>query len=223
MVRSQRLLAIGIVLVCSALFRCGGEDDSPSEGTTGVECTPGEQTCGETELSGKPAVLECIIVEGGTPHKDWSVVEQCVAGDSCIDEPNPHCDTTCTSTKDCDGALFCIGGICKDPKCKSTADCGYGRVCLESGTCRSVDEIECGVPELQKMCAPSETCQNYQCVGEGCSPEGTTKTCYVGCHAGKKLCQNGDWTECDALPLADEQCGDQVDNDCDGQTDEECP
>lgn len=88
----QLTVVIATVLSVLVGLGCDGGEDDPSEGTTGVECTPGEQVCGETELGGNHAVLECIIVEGGTPHKDWSVIEQCGEDESC--NPNTlSCET----------------------------------------------------------------------------------------------------------------------------------
>ncbi len=44
------------------------------------------------------------------------------------------------------------------------------------------------------------------------------------CEFGRSVCRNGVWGECEGGvgPLADEICGDGLDNDCDGKTDEGC-
>ncbi|HEY3450790.1 MAG TPA: choice-of-anchor V domain-containing protein [Myxococcales bacterium] len=73
-------------------------------------------------------------------------------------------------------------------------------------------------------------------VDEGCQAsvctEGATQACYSGpaatkgigaCKAGSQTCAGNAWTACsgEVLP-ATEICGDGLDNDCDGQTDEGC-
>lgn len=67
---------------------------------------------------------------------------------------------------------------------------------------------------------------------ERCEPEGSVEACYPGnanksgvgaCRVGSKRCQNGRFTKCDAYVLPSvEACGDAVDNDCDGVTNEFC-
>jgi len=142
---------------------------------------------------------------------------------ACNDEDTGPEPTACTSTDECGAGLFCIDGICKDPKCKTTADCRADEVCLPSGICTKQSNIECGVPELpQRQCGPGEACQGYKCTGYVCSPDGATQACWNACHEGNKTCLNGNWTECDAEPKTEEKCGDKVDNDCDGNTDEDC-
>ena len=138
----------------------------------------------------------------------------------CDDEGGSSGPVHCVNNDDCGTTEFCIEGICKDPRCTTTADCSQGQVCLPSGVCESESGIECGVSG--KTCPPGKTCQGFQCVGFVCSPEGATQACWDACHMGNKICTKGNWTQCDAPPLEAEKCGDGVDNNCDGQTDEGC-
>ena len=64
--------------------------------------------------------------------------------------------------------------------------------------------------------------------------EGAEESCYQGatgtlgigeCQAGQRRCSGGVWGSCigQILPAAEDWCGDGVDNNCNGQTDEGCP
>jgi N-acetylneuraminic acid mutarotase len=63
--------------------------------------------------------------------------------------------------------------------------------------------------------------------------EGEQRACYTGpqgtlgigvCSAGIQTCSNQQWGTCEGEVLpSDEICGDELDNDCDGYTDETCP
>ncbi len=124
----------------------------------------------------------------------------------------------CTSHDDCGGSQFCVQGICKEPGCTSDEECPAGFQCLASGACKK--DVEC---EADTDCPPGKSCSDYACVGNTCSPDGQALPCFIGCHEGKKSCVNGDWTSCDAPPVLDgEACGNDIDDDCDGQVDEEC-
>jgi hypothetical protein len=67
----------------------------------------------------------------------------------------------------------------------------------------------------------------------GCSPEGAIEACYPGpastdnigeCKDGSRTCQDGSWGECTGAVLPrSEVCGDLLDNDCNGISDEGCP
>ena len=69
--------------------------------------------------------------------------------------------------------------------------------------------------------------------GSGCSPEGTIEACYPGpastheigeCRDGSRTCQDGSWGACTGAVLPQsEVCGDLLDNDCNGVSDEGCP
>jgi hypothetical protein len=66
--------------------------------------------------------------------------------------------------------------------------------------------------------------------GCACSLEGEAKACYLGtpgpasaCTPGNQSCTSGKWGPCvGAGAPAEELCGDGIDNDCDGKTDEGC-
>jgi hypothetical protein len=66
-----------------------------------------------------------------------------------------------------------------------------------------------------------EDCDCIHGVTEACAPEGAGP----GCPGGLIHCRNGIWSECqlfDDLDSLEELCGDDKDNDCDGDVDEGC-
>lgn len=78
---------------------------------------------------------------------------------------------------------------------------------------------------------PSPSCLD---AGDECT-EGATRVCYTGrpgtedkgiCEAGTETCENGRWSGLcvdEVRPEPEEVCGDDVDNNCNAFTDEDCP
>ena len=140
MKETRGAVATGLVVVFLAVgFGCEGVGRTPFQGATGVECTPGERICGVTEFSGVPSVLECIIVEGETPHKVWSAVEQCGKEQYCSDDDYPP---VC---KDCS----CTWNECGDDECGNS--CGE---CPLGGACKGGQCLPCEGPG----CPPDHVC-----------------------------------------------------------------
>ncbi len=132
----------------------------------------------------------------------------------------------CEIDTDCPVPDLCIDGTCQDPAgagCTTDADCPDDLRCIpDTGRCRA--NVQCITDS--ECCAPGQacesTCSNYTCVGSECS-QGDTQPCFVGCHRGDRPCVSGNWGECDAPPVTDEElCDDAIDNDCNGATDEGC-
>lgn len=141
----------------------------------------------------------------------------CAAFLSC-DDGGDSGSSGCVTTNDCSGGLFCIAGVCQEPKCSSDLDCPGGLSCLSSGKCAA--GVEC---ETADDCGNEEFCKNNKCWGTQCSIDGETKSCYNGCHSGFQTCQQGYWTVCNAdKHLPSEVCDDGIDNDCNGSIDDGC-
>jgi hypothetical protein len=143
----------------------------------------------------------------------------------------------------CTGGTFPTDEDCNDldDDCDGSVDenlerqeCGFSDIgiCrLGFRDCVSGEWTDCTGAKLP---ADEEVCGNQQddnCDGsidEGCvCTEGETQPCgssNVGvCQMGTQLCSGGMWGECQGavLPIT-EICGDSLDNDCDGSTDEGC-
>jgi len=96
----------------------------------------------------------------------------------------------------------------------------------------------------QVLPRPQDTCGNNKdddcdgttdenCSTTQCQPEGKTRPCYTGpantngvgiCKGGTQTCTGGSWSACqgEVTPLAQETCGNNVDDNCNGKTDEGC-
>lgn len=97
---------------------------------------------------------------------------------------------------------------------------GSGNVVLEDPNC-----------PVWSPDVPAATCLP---VGDECN-DGDTRACYTGrdgtqgkgvCTTGLETCQRGRWSGVcgeEVRPAVEEACGDDLDNNCNGQTDEDCP
>ncbi len=126
----------------------------------------------------------------------------------------------CTSHDQCPGETeFCIEGFCTDVTqtgCAFDGDCPQGYRCINQICKKNVEcevDSDCGGEGVQ--------CVDFKCVGTECV-SGATAACFIGCHEGVKDCTNGIWGLCEAPLVQDEICDDDIDNDCDGETDEGC-
>jgi hyaluronate lyase len=116
----------------------------------------------------------------------------------------------------------------EDP-CVDTDGDGYGSPA--SGACPH-PELDCNDGDPGVNPGAVETCNQVDddCDGttdEGCDCiDGEVRPCGTdvgACEPGTQSCQEGVWSECEGgVNPADEVCGDELDNDCDGQTDEGC-
>jgi hypothetical protein len=100
-----------------------------------------------------------------------------------------------------------------------------------------VDEDPSGTGSLTEPCTTACGAGTRICLGgtwSGCSApepgpdgscpciEGETRPCATACGPGVETCVSGVFVGCTAPEPEDELCGDGVDNDCDGETDEDC-
>jgi len=195
------------------------------------ECTAGE-TCMQGECSGGSA-QNC---NDGNVCTD----DSCDPAEGCVSQPNSSpCqdDSVCTLNDTCEGGqclageiLECDdGNVCTDDACDAkmgciftynSAPCGEGLVCSQ-GAC---------------LCVPD-------CFGKECGPDGCAGFCHdsfplcdvqtgicKGAQKSDQSCVNGQWGPCDAsnyfwnnnaYQAEKESTCDNLDNDCDGKTDEE--
>jgi hypothetical protein len=141
-------------------------------------------------------------------------VENCVNG-----QPQP-CDPMLGSkAESCNGV---------DDDCDGVVDDGLGTTTCGKGKCtHTVDNCANGQPQ---SCNPmegavAETCNNVDDDCDGVVDNGLgTTTCGVGkCKHTVNNCSNGQPQTCNPMEGAvAEVCGNSIDDDCDGQTDEGC-
>ncbi len=128
----------------------------------------------------------------------------CATGTS---DANPEC----RFSSDCPSGQRCIGNVC-------IVVTGDGSVCppgqiLVDGACQ-VDENRC----RENSDCPGGRCVDGECFANQCE-DGDERPCDSMC-GGNQVCRNGVWRPCPQAMA--EICGDGRDNDCDGQTDEQC-
>jgi hypothetical protein len=109
---------------------------------------------------------------------------------------------------------------CESPNCPD-GTCGAGETCSNCAADCGACPPACG----NGACEAGETCAS--CAGDcgACPPctDGAMQVCGLGACAGLQTCAGATWGACDgAAPAAAETCGNGVDDDCNGLTDELC-
>ena len=126
------------------------------------------------------------------------------------------CAGSRVSKGECEFSTDCPANrICRDGRCLSTSD---GSICAANeravnGRCEPVicecqSDDDCGGDRCVDCACYARTCQDEQ-----------TRPCETVC-GGDQICRNGVWLPC--RQSEPERCGDSIDNDCDGDTDEDC-
>ena len=156
---------------------------------------------------------------------------------------------TCKLISDCGKNETCVKGHCVSANCQDgdTRPCYEGSERTKGiGVCRAGTQIcnngAWGWCEGQLL-PSTEVCDRLDndCNGQpddspDCSSkcqDGQSRPCYTGpagtkgigiCRQGTEACKGGSWSGCvgDIRPLPQEKCGDNLDNNCNGQIDENC-
>lgn len=195
----------GYCVPCITDKHCRSDPNSKKICTTDFRCIcgadrdcPVRQFCG-----GEKGCVECF--KDSDCESRGESLPVCFAGQC------SECDPNRTPERECESKFFCGKGI---EKCAS----GSWSAC--NG----------------KKCNSDERCdeQTAQCVPPVCKP-GTTASCYEGpkgtegkgiCKAGMKVCSSdgGSYGSCpdDIRPKSQDICGNNLDDNCDGATDEGC-
>lgn len=181
-----------------------------------------------TEYCGVCSEMDPVSCQAACPANpdDWTTTEtdctdgidnDCLNGADCVD---PACRALCTD--------ICV-------PLRTDSSCG-----LSEGICYPPGTRTCGMDGRWGECiggtAPmTEVCNSVDddcdgAVDEGCDCTiGQSRSCGFdsgSCRAGVQRCEDGKWGYCYRTSRASpttEQCGDGIDNDCDGETDEACP
>ncbi len=191
--------------------------DNCVNGVTQV-CNPLQGASNET-CDGKDNNCNGIVDDGlGTTTCGSGVCVHTV--DNCKNGSPQACDPVeGASNETCDG---------KDNNCNGIVDDGLGTTTCGIGVCvHTVDNCKNGSPQV---CNPLEGASNETCDGKDNNCNGAvddglgTTTCGLGiCLHSVDNCKNGSPQVCNPLEGAKaEQCGNSLDDDCDGSTDEGC-
>ncbi len=215
---------------CPAGFRCGLLPATGSElhfclplpGDLCKPCANDDQCAGGlcvTDLGGADPVcgLFCVAEAGGEKACPAGFVCQSfLKGELCVPAHN-----TCDCTEKIDGVVWSC-----DVKTPLGA-CGGTQVCVGGAWTK----CSAPLPAVEVCDSVDNNCDGATDegfalqTGDGALPLGTP--CGIGaCSAGQVVCaEGGQGAVCsgDALAASIDLCGDKIDNDCDGKTDDECP
>ncbi len=124
--------------------------------------------------------------------------------------------------EDCDGQIDERCGECVDGETRRCEnECSVGGL----QRCNGGVFTPCDAPRVGgEICEgqSDEDCDGV--VDEGCPEcvDGVAEPCESLCGVGRRMCQSGILTSCDAPQPALERCDGEIDEDCDGEIDEEC-
>jgi hypothetical protein len=174
----------------------------------------GDGICGPKETV-RSCPDDCECDEGDT--RSCSVLHEgrCAAGTE-----------TCHSNR-WSGCPAPIGESCnmEDDDCNNIIDDVDGGRSISATKCQCYND---GSPLPESCNGIDDNCDGLIDNGADCCTSGQERGCGPGteegeCRRGTSTCSDGSWGQCTgAIYPEDEVCGDNKDNDCDGETDEGC-
>ena len=217
-------------------------------GTEGVgTCQPGTQSCSNSSWGAcvgevTPQTEICDGLDNdcdGVVDDGFDVGESCTVGIGECEATGTkvctadHSGTECDATPGVPADEICIDK--KDNDCDGSVDEGCSCNTGDTTSCGTTDVGECAygtqtcVAGLWGICAgaigpTAEICDGLDNDCDGSADEGLgTTTCGVGeCQVSVDNCVDGKLQQCVPGTPGTEICGDNLDNDCDGRTDEGC-
>ncbi len=192
---------------------CGnGDEDCDGSTDEGCSCTSGQS---------RPCGTDVGICQSGTQtciNNQWG---------SCEDAIYPQNETCGDGDEDCDG-ITDEGCICTDGQTQTCGPAGIGICHPGTQTCSNNSWGACqgaGYPQPETCNGQDDDCDGQ--TDEGCDcTTGTTQNCGIDtgvCQHGTQTCVNGAWGACQGnIEPMPEICGNGLDDDCDGTSDEDC-
>jgi hypothetical protein len=203
---------------CDYLAHDPDYEPAPEQSCDGIDNDCDDSTDGMTRSCNIDHVGRCAVG-----------VETCTDG-TWAGCPQPEQETCDGIDNDCDDELDSADGDLELPVCVLNLGVCTGTQYHHPGKCIDgqwwpCDAVEYGPDYGAEACYDG---LDNDCDGlVDCGPpacEGNTRVCYNECLTGTETCQNGSWVGCDAPAKAEEtsangNCGDGLDNDCDGSAD----
>jgi Cys-rich repeat protein len=211
---------------------CDSDDDCPDAARCDIAATD-------------PTCVQCLVdtdCGDGEVCDDARTCVGCVDDDDCalgsVCDDTARCVPGCTPEHGCAGGLACCDGTCTD-LLSDPASCGACDDACEVPNATALCDVgfcvqgACDADWADCNGGTSDGCEHDVVSGGPClCVPGETQSCYEGepatldvgtCAAGAQMCDGSGlaWEACEGqiLPVL-EVCGDGLDNDCDGSTDE---